>query len=132
MRKQSFLFIAGAALLALASCQPNTNETAPDQAQIDSMVNARVEELRLEMLAQNDSLINALAIQKADSIVAAMKGGSTPARKPTASKPPVKETPKPTTPGQKDRNNQTTVDQQKQRNNDASIPVEQQKKRNNQ
>ena len=75
MKKRSFLLIAGT-LLTLAACQNNANNGA-DQAQIDSTVNARVEELRLEMMAQNDSIINAESQRRADSIIAAMKGGNT-------------------------------------------------------
>jgi hypothetical protein len=85
MKKQALLLMAGG-VLAFASCNTTTNEGA-SQAQIDSMVNARVEEIRLEMMAQNDSMINALALIKADSIIAAMKGGAPAPKKPTASKP---------------------------------------------
>ena len=74
MKKQGLLLIAGG-LLALASCQNDANTGASD-AQIDSMVNARVEELRMEMMMQNDSLINAMATMKADSICGAKTGGS--------------------------------------------------------
>ena len=76
MRKQSFLFIAGA-VLALASCQTESTDNASDQEQIDSIVNARVEEMRVEMMMQNDSIISSLATLRADSIIAAMKGGNT-------------------------------------------------------
>ena len=62
--------------MALASCQ-NDNAAGDDQASIDSMVNVRVEEMRLEMMMQNDSIINSLAAIRADSIIAAMKGGNT-------------------------------------------------------
>ena len=72
MKKQSFLFIAGA-LLTLASCQSDTNDNGASQAQIDSTVNARVEEMRMQMMAQNDSIINAEAQRRADSMFAAMK-----------------------------------------------------------
>lgn len=75
MKKHSFLFIAGA-LLTLASCQSDTNDNGANQAQIDSTVNARVEEMRLQMMAQNDSIINAEAQRRADSMFAEMKGGS--------------------------------------------------------
>jgi hypothetical protein len=74
MKKQALFLMAGA-LVAFASCNTATNDGA-SEAQIDSTVNARVEEIRLEMMAQNDSLINAMAQMKADSIIAAMKGGS--------------------------------------------------------
>jgi hypothetical protein len=75
MKKQSFLLVAGS-LLTLAACQNNANEGG-NQAQIDSMVNMRVEELRVQMMAQNDSIINAESQRRADSIIAAMKGGNT-------------------------------------------------------
>ena len=74
MKKQGLLLIAGG-MLALASCQNDANTGASD-AQIDSMVNARVEELRMEMMMQNDSLINAMAVVKADSICGAKSTGS--------------------------------------------------------
>lgn len=76
MKKQSFLIMAGA-LMALASCKNENTDTASNQAQIDSTVNARVEEMRMQMMMQNDSMINVLAQQRADSIIAAMKGGNT-------------------------------------------------------
>ena len=86
MKKQGLLLIAGG-MLALASCQNNVS-TGTSDAQIDSMVNARVEELRTEMMMQNDSLINAMAIVKADSICGAKKttGSTKPAPKPTKPK----------------------------------------------
>ncbi len=74
MKKQALFLMAGA-LVAFASCNTATNNEGASQAQIDSMVNARVEEIRLEMMSQNDSLINAMALVKADSIIAAMKSG---------------------------------------------------------
>lgn len=91
MKKQGLLLIAGG-LLALASCQNDANNGASD-AQIDSMVNARVEELRMEMMMQNDSLINEMALMKADSICGAKTGSGSSAsgtKKPgsnTSSKP---------------------------------------------
>jgi hypothetical protein len=84
MKKQSILFLAGA-LLCLASCQSNMSETN-NQEQIDSAVNARVEEIRLEMMMQNDSIINSLAQLRADSIIAAMKGGNTVTTKTTTNR----------------------------------------------
>ncbi len=82
MKKQSLLLLAGG-MLALASCQNEAAAPAagPSDAQIDSMVNARVETIRMELMASNDSLINALAQWKADSMIAAMKGGK-PVAKP--------------------------------------------------
>ena len=61
MKKQSFLLLAGA-LLTITACN-TTNDNQYSEAQIDSMVNARVDEMRLQMMAQNDSMINALAAQ---------------------------------------------------------------------
>jgi hypothetical protein len=72
MKKQVLLFMAGG-VLAFASCNQPT-ETGMSDEQIDSTVNARVEEIRAEMMAQNDSMINVLAMERADSIIAAMKG----------------------------------------------------------
>lgn len=94
MKKQLLLLTAGS-MLVFASCQ---NEATPvdagaSQAQIDSIVNARVETIRAEMMAQNDSLINALAQWKADSIIAAMKGAKVAAPKPVVKKPGVKQAP---------------------------------------
>ncbi len=88
MKKQSLLLLAGG-MLALASCQNEAAAPAagPSEAQIDSMVNARVEAIRTELMASNDSLINALAQWKADSMIAAMKGSKPAAQKPVAKKP---------------------------------------------
>ncbi|MBN8671716.1 MAG: hypothetical protein ACK4EY_03790 [Flavipsychrobacter sp.] len=95
MKKQTLLLLAGG-MLAFASCQNEApaGSAGPSEAQIDSMVNARVEAMRSELMAQNDSLINALAQWKADSMIAAMKGAK-PAATP---KPAPKPAPKPTTP----------------------------------
>ena len=76
MKKQSFLFIAGA-LITLASCQNNTTDPAAEQAKIDSAVNARLEEIRTQMMMQNDSIINAEAQRRADSMFAAAKASGT-------------------------------------------------------
>lgn len=101
MKKQTLLLLAGG-MLAFASCQNEApaGSAGPSEAQIDSMVNARVEAMRSELMAQNDSLINALAQWKADSMIAAMKGAkaAAPAPKPVTKPKPV-ETPKPKTVG---------------------------------
>ncbi|MBL7683968.1 MAG: hypothetical protein JNK00_11470 [Flavipsychrobacter sp.] len=85
MKKQTLLLLAGG-MLAMASCQNEAPAVSngPSEAQIDSMVNARVEAIRTELMAQNDSLINALAQWKADSMIAAMKGTKTAAAKPVS------------------------------------------------
>ena len=72
--------------MSLASCTTETHESDMSQTQIDSTVNARVEEIRLEMMRQNDSLINAMAQIKADSIIAAMKGGKSVTTKTTTTR----------------------------------------------
>jgi hypothetical protein len=91
MKKQALLVVAGS-MLAFASCQQEGGmDSAAMQATIDSTVNARVEEIRLEMMASNDSMINALAQWKADSMIAAMKGGTVKTTKPS-----TKPAPKPT------------------------------------
>ncbi|MGN6567946.1 MAG: hypothetical protein ACTHJ0_08340 [Flavipsychrobacter sp.] len=45
----------------------------PSRAEVDSQVNARVNALQLQMQAKNDSIINAMAKHRADSILATMK-----------------------------------------------------------
>lgn len=82
MKKQILLLMAGGVMI-MASCNQPA-ETGMSDAQIDSMVNARVETIRAEMMAQNDSLINVMAIEKADSIIAAMKSGKPAAKKAAA------------------------------------------------
>jgi|GEM_PF-1729234 len=140
MKKQ--LFLVAGAVLTFASCQSDSANTGDSQAQIDSAVNARVEELRTQMMLENDSLINAEAQRRADSMIAAMGTGSkTTAAKPKQTAPAPKQTltpaSKPTTneiatpaPTEKTRNNELTTDEQKKRGN--QISVEDQKKRNNQ
>ncbi len=112
--KKQFLFLMAGGLLAFASCN-NAAEGGMSEAQIDSAVNARVEEIRAEMMAQNDSLINAMAQMKADSIIAAMNTGSKGTSKPSASKPvakPVEEPKKPASgiKGSSDQNRESGVD----------------------
>ncbi len=89
-------------LLALASCN-NAATTAPSQAQIDSMVNSRVDMARIEMEAKNDSIINAMVTMRVDSTLLAMKSGGSSAKttrpnttKPTTSTPPKNTGPAPT------------------------------------
>lgn len=83
MRK-SALFVAMGSLLAFASCDSGTDMSNTD-AIIDSTVDARVEEIRMDLMRQNDSIIHAMAIERADSIMSAAKSTPTRARKPTSS-----------------------------------------------
>lgn len=82
------LLIAASSIIALASCNTDTGSTDNSQAIIDSMVNERVEEIRMELQMRNDSIINELAMWRADSILAARKGKtvSTPKPKPQPQK----------------------------------------------
>ena len=85
--KKQLLFITAGTMLAFASCKnetPATAEAGASQAQIDSMVNAKVDAIRADLMAQNDSMINAMAQWKADSMIAAMKGAKHVAPKPVA------------------------------------------------
>lgn len=75
MKKQSILFLAGG-LLALASCNNNAGNGGMTQAQVDSIVNIKVQEMTVQMQASNDSMINSVAQMKADSMIAAMKGAT--------------------------------------------------------
>lgn len=74
MKKQMLLLMAGG-LLAFASCNSNNGNQA-SQAQIDSMVNVKVMEIQTQMAAKNDSIINALAQAKADSMMVANNTGA--------------------------------------------------------
>ena len=68
------LLLAAAGALAFASCQTETGGGMNDemmQAKVDSAVQARMAEMQAQLAAQNDSLINAMAMMKADSMMAA-------------------------------------------------------------
>ena len=82
MKKQSLLLMGGA-LLACASCQQENTAGGFTQEQVDSIVNVRVQEQMITLQASNDSVINAVAQWKADSIIAAMKGNAPATPKPT-------------------------------------------------
>lgn len=90
MKKQSLLLVT-AAMLVAASCNTETGNDDAAQAKIDSMVNARVDEIRIELKAKNDSIINELATWRADSIINAMKGKKVVKRKPKPQPPGTKE-----------------------------------------
>lgn len=117
MKKQALLFMAGTALIAASCNQPA--DSGMSDAQIDSMVNARVETIRAEMMAQNDSLIDVMAQMKADSIIAAMGSGSKTGTARKTSKPSVRVTPAepattaPTTPKASDRPGATNQGEKK-------------------
>ncbi len=80
------LLIAASSIIALASCNTDTGSTDNSQAIIDSMVNERVEEIRMELQMRNDSIINELAMWRADSILAAKKGKKVVTPKPKPKK----------------------------------------------
>lgn len=89
MKKQSLLLITGG-ILAFASCSPDTSGNAEEmQAKVDSIVNARVDQIRLELQEKNDEYIMEMAIYRADSIMAIKTGKKVVAKKPKA---PVVET----------------------------------------
>lgn len=82
MKKQSRLIITAGVIALAASCNTAApNNDGADEAYIDSAVNARVEELRMEMMMHNDSVINVLAQERADSILNAMSKKTTVRRK---------------------------------------------------
>jgi hypothetical protein len=104
MKKHALLLLAGG-LLTFAAC---TNEQATTGGytteQFDSAVDARLNELRAQLVASNDSMINALAQWKADSMIAAAKGTAPSSPKPprsnsgnTTQTPPVTPAPAPPT-----------------------------------
>jgi len=69
MKRTTICLLAGG-MLTFAACQQEST-TGMSQLQIDSAVNARVDSIRSDMMARNDSMINAMALQKADSILLA-------------------------------------------------------------
>lgn len=88
--KKQLSFLTAGVLLALGSCT-NEGDTGMTQAQIDSTINARAEEIAQarmdELMMRNDSTINALAREKADSILVSMgKKPTTTTKKPTTKK----------------------------------------------
>lgn len=88
MTNKLLLIAAAAGTLAFTSCQNETGGEAMNdemmQAKIDSAVQARMAEMQAQLAAQNDSLINAMALIKADSIMAARgTGATTSSRTPT-------------------------------------------------
>jgi len=89
-KSKSIWLLSGAAIaFGLASCTQEAGMNTASQTTIDSIVNAKVDSIRISMMASNDSLIEALAYQKADSIVASLNA------KPSGSKAPVVVPPKP-------------------------------------
>lgn len=74
MKRTTFCLLAGG-LLTFAACQQEST-TGMTQLQIDSAVNARVDSIRGDMMMRNDSMINALAMQKADSMLMARGSGA--------------------------------------------------------
>lgn len=77
---KSILLFATVLSAGFMACKQEVATNAPSQATIDSMVNAKVDSIKLELMAQNDSLINARAKVIADSLVLAAKanGGKVP------------------------------------------------------
>ncbi|HYD22044.1 MAG TPA: hypothetical protein VEB40_11260, partial [Flavipsychrobacter sp.] len=82
MKKQTLVLLAGG-LLTFAACTNDQATGGYTQEQLDSAVNARVTEIQAQLQASNDSAINALAQIKADSMLAAMKGGGSVTRSTT-------------------------------------------------
>jgi len=64
MKKYAILLLAGS-IIGFSSCGDDSDSTT--QEQIDSAANARAAAIEAELTAKNDSLINAMAMMKADS-----------------------------------------------------------------
>ncbi|PZF73249.1 hypothetical protein [Taibaiella soli] len=73
--KKSLLFLSSG-LLLLAACNNNQPSNAPNEGQVDSMVNARVDKMQNDMQAKNDSIIQAQAKATADSLAIVTKADS--------------------------------------------------------
>lgn len=69
MKQLLFLFFTACALV---SCSGTVSDDTSD-FKVDSLVNAKVDAIRIQMKANNDSLINAMARERADSILKTMK-----------------------------------------------------------
>lgn len=83
MMKQTKFLIAASIVALASSCNSGTaGDPAADAAKIDSMANARLDELKLELMARNDSTIMALARERADSILVSMGNKPTPKPQP--------------------------------------------------
>jgi len=72
MKKLTLLLLTGY-IITFASCSSSNDSQNAAQAQIDSMVTVKTGQIQASMQAKNDSIINALAKAKADSIIAAAK-----------------------------------------------------------
>lgn len=79
MKKYAILLLAGS-IIGLSSCGDDSNTTTKDQ--IDSAANARSAAMEAELTAKNDSLINAMAMMKADSAAKADSMASVKSGKP--------------------------------------------------
>ena len=70
MKKHALLLIAGSVML-MTACNNSTEQKPAEN--VDSLANVKAEQMKAEMAAKNDSVINAMAKAKADSTEAAMK-----------------------------------------------------------
>ena len=70
MKKHALLLIAGSVML-MTACNNSTEQKPAEN--VDSLANVKAEQMKVEMAAKNDSVINAMAKAKADSTEAAMK-----------------------------------------------------------
>ncbi len=111
MKKQTLFLMAGG-LLAFASC--NTETGGYTEAYVDSVVNERVAQIQMELEEQNEARIHALALEKADSILAARAGKTTTTKKTTTTskttapkEAPAAEEAKPTTPTNTGKNSES-------------------------
>lgn len=77
MKYQKLIAVAGI-ISALAGCTSINNGGGYSQAYVDSAVNHRVDSTSKMLTMKNDSLINAEAMMKADSMMMASKNPMTP------------------------------------------------------
>jgi hypothetical protein len=70
MKKHALLLIAGSVML-MTACNNSTEQKPAEN--VDSLANVKAEQMKAEMAAKNDSVINAMAKAKADSTEAANK-----------------------------------------------------------
>jgi len=124
MKKQVILFLS-AGVLFFSACNNQPANNGASQAQIDSMVDAKVDKVKQDLAAQNDSLINAKAQEKAAEMTTAAPAtqaapAAAPARHSSSTKTTKTTTTTTTSSSNTNTNNQTppdskiTKDQQQQ------------------
>jgi len=97
MKTRLFL-LAAAATIGLTACQNENAGTGYTQEQLDSIVQFKADSASNALKMENDSMINAMAIDSANRAAQNTKATTTTTTKTTTNKKPSTSTPVPTTP----------------------------------